>query len=79
MKNECLRLIGNSERENSKDLLIEKMNKLVYYMQDVAVDMEYLGGFNGEMVKHSKELMEAGIVLLSWIDGIENKKDVTYV
>ena len=71
MKNECLRLIGNSEQENSKDLLIEKMDKLVYDMQDVAVDMEYFGGFNDEMVKHSKELMGASKVLLSWIDGIE--------
>jgi len=79
MKNECLRLIGNSEQENSKDLLIEKMDKLVLDMQEVAADMEYLGGFNGEMAKHSKELMGASKVLLSWIDGIENKKDVTDV
>lgn len=57
-----------------KKSFIQKMETLYILMQDVAVDLDYYGGFRDKLVMHSKDLFRTSYVLKSWIDGL--KKDM---
>lgn len=51
--------------------LLGKMKRLKKSMQNVAVEMEYYGGFNSKMISHSAQLSGAARILQTWIDGIK--------
>lgn len=49
----------------TKDQIAEELLALSYKMQDIAVAMDYYGGF-AEWARHSEELMGAASVVKSW-------------
>ena len=55
----------------SKRELIAEMRALSERMLDVAVKLDYFGGFYGEVTQHAAELAGASGVLLTWADGME--------
>lgn len=48
--------------------LMIKIRTLQEMMIDVATDMDYYGGFDGEMQEHSRELLGAAAQVGQWID-----------
>ena len=53
----------------SKSELASRLRVLAAHMLDVAVDMEYYGGFS-EMALHGQELRGAACIATSWADSI---------
>ena len=49
----------------------EELRKMSEHMADVAVKMDYYGGFNGEMKEKSEELLNASRMAAEWADYIE--------
>lgn len=49
----------------TKDQIAEELLALSYKMQDIAVAMDYYGGF-AEWARHSEELMGAASVAKQW-------------
>jgi hypothetical protein len=64
------------EPAKSGSSLIQSMKFLRTHMLDVAVEMEYYGGFS-EISRHSHELIGAAGVLNTWIEGMENEPTAT--
>lgn len=54
-----------------KQELIAEMRDLSERMLDVAVKLDYFGGFEGEASQHAAELASASGVMLTWADGME--------
>jgi hypothetical protein len=46
--------------------LSERVEMLSIQMRNVAIDMEYYGGFNGNMTKRAKELLGASRLAKQW-------------
>lgn len=60
--------------------LADRVDALATDMEDTAVDLDYFGGFNAEMHKHSVELLGAADIARGWANGIrellnENGRD----
>lgn len=53
----------------------EELRKMSKHMDDVAVKMDYYGGFNGEMKEKAAELLNASRMALDWADYIELESD----
>lgn len=51
--------------------IIAELRDLSGRMLDVAVVIEYYGGFNGKAAQHAAELVGASSALLTWADGME--------
>lgn len=49
----------------------EELRKMSEHMADVAVKMDYYGGFNGEMKEKATELLNASRMTAEWADYIE--------
>lgn len=49
----------------TKDQIAEELLALSYKMQDIAVAMDYYGGF-AECARHSEELMGAASIAKQW-------------
>lgn len=49
----------------TKDQIAEELLALSYKMQDIAVAMDYYGGF-AEWARHSEELMGAASIAKQW-------------
>ena len=58
----------------TKKLLVLKLLSLHTSMIDIATDMEYYGGADPELKAHSKELLGAADVVMTWIGGLEGDK-----
>jgi hypothetical protein len=54
----------------SAPVLPDRLDWLAQQMCNVASEMEYYGGFNTEIVEHSKELFGAANIALGWAKGI---------
>lgn len=59
----------------SKSELASRLRALATHMLDVAVDMEYYGGFS-EMALHGQELRGAAGIAASWADAIITDQDI---
>lgn len=59
----------------SKSELASRLRVLAWHMLDVAVDMEYYGGFS-EMALHGQELRGAAGIAVSWADAIIADQDI---
>lgn len=57
----------------TKKELIYKLRLLAEQMQEVGSAMEYLGGFDGHLAEHGKEMFGAGLIAKGWADGIEEE------
>lgn len=55
----------------SRETLVAELRELSEKMLDMAVKLEYHGGFNGEVAQHGRELAGASGIVLAWADGIE--------
>jgi hypothetical protein len=55
----------------SKQELIAELRELSERMLDVAVKLDYFGGFDGKAAQHAAELSGASGVVLTWADGME--------
>lgn len=54
----------------STPVLPDRLDWLAQQMRNVAAEMEYYGGFNAEIVEHSKELFGAANIARGWAKGI---------
>lgn len=50
--------------------IIARLEQLAADMACVAVDLEYHGGFNAEIVEHSRELLGASAIARGWAKGM---------
>ena len=48
------------------DFLAEQIDAVATLMWALAERMEYFAGFNGEMVKHSREMAGASVIARKW-------------
>lgn len=55
--------------------LADRIESLAADMTNVAVDLDYFGGFNVEMHEHSVELLGAANVARTWASGIRELND----
>ena len=55
----------------SRAELIAEIRDLSERMLDVAVKLDYYGGFDGEAAQHASELAGESRVLMTWADGME--------
>ena len=55
------------------DFLAEQIDAVATLMWALAERMEYFGGFNGEMVKHSREMAGASILAKGWASAIRKQ------
>lgn len=58
----------------SKAELASRLRALAIHMLEVAVEMDYYGGFS-EVAVHSRELQGAAGIALSWADAITADQD----
>ena len=63
--------MDDTENKLTKQEMLARMEELRINMLSVGVDLEYFGGFNGNMAEKAKELLGASVVLQTWIEGIE--------
>lgn len=59
----------------SKAELASRLRALAIHMLEVAVEMDYYGGFS-EVAVHSRELQGAAGIALSWADAITADQDI---
>ena len=59
----------------SKAELASRLRALVIHMLEVAVEMDYYGGFS-EVAVHARELQGAAGIALSWADAITADQDI---
>ena len=59
----------------SKAELASRLRVLAAHMLEVAVEMDYYGGFS-EVAVHSRELQGAAGIALSWADAITADQDI---
>ena len=52
------------------DFLAEQIDAVATLMWALAERMEYFAGFNGEMVKHSREMAGASVIARKWAAAI---------
>lgn len=57
----------------NKNKIPDKLKCLADHMIDVANEMEYYGGFNGEMKEKANELLGAALIAQQWANGIEEE------
>ena len=55
---------------NDAAFLAEQIDAVATIMLALAERMEYFGGFNGEMVKHSREMAGASVIARKWAKAI---------
>ncbi len=60
----------------SKAELASRLRALAIHMLEVAVEMDYYGGFS-EVAVHSRELQGAAGIALSWADAITADQDIS--
>lgn len=48
------------------DFLAEQIDAVATLMWALAERMEYFGGFNGELVRHSREMAGASVIARKW-------------
>ena len=53
----------------------EELRKMSEHMEDVAVKMDYYGGFNSEMKEKAVELLNASRMAAEWADCIEFEEE----
>jgi hypothetical protein len=51
--------------------LIDNLGDLALHMQEVAIELEYYGGFDPEALDHSKELTGASHIVEQWAEAIK--------
>ena len=59
----------------SKAELASRLRALAIHMLEVAVEMDYYGGFS-EVAVHSRELQGAAGIALSWADAVTADQDI---
>lgn len=59
----------------SKAELASRLRALAIHMLEVAVEMDYYGGFS-EVAVHSRELQGAAGLVLSWADAVTADQDI---
>jgi hypothetical protein len=64
-------IIASTVGVNTRESLVAELRELSEKMLDLAVKLEYFGGFDGETAQHGKELAGASGIVLGWADGIE--------
>jgi len=65
--------VGRSLRpivRQDADILAEQIDAVATLMWALAERMEYFAGFNGEMVKHSREMAGASVIARKWATAI---------
>jgi hypothetical protein len=50
--------------------LIDNLVDLALHMQEVAIELEYYGGFDPEALDHAKELTGASHIVEQWAEAI---------
>lgn len=55
--------------------IIEKLEIAQRAMIDAGVTMDYLGGFDNEIVEKSKEILNASSMIGEWIEYLRGGKD----
>ena len=61
---------------NDAAFLAEQIDAVATIMWALAERMEYFGGFNGEMVKHSREMAGASVIARKWAKAIRRPNPV---
>lgn len=64
-----------TEQPQSKTKLVSSLRALAIQMREVAVEMEYYGGFS-VIAHHGKELFGASCLALEWADAIAEDPDL---
>lgn len=62
-------------RTPSKTELASRLRALAVHMLEVAVEMDYYGGFS-EIAVHAQELQGAACIATSWADAITADQDI---
>jgi hypothetical protein len=58
-----------------KEDLLRRMSALADEMRNVAVQMDYYGGFDARIVQHAGELAGAAGILEDWIENMETNPE----
>lgn len=68
-------IVTSTAVASPRESLVAELRDISEKMLDMAVKLEYFGGFGGEVAQHGKELAGASGVVLTWADGIEQGED----
>lgn len=67
-------IIAKTTKAKQMNEIIEKLKTAQQAMIDAGVAMDYLGGFDAEIVEKSREILNASCMVGEWIEHLSGKE-----